>query len=90
MTYFNVPSHASGACEYCNRGIGHATGCPNAETPERFVLCKKCYEEIQEGTVYYIDEERDVAICEDCLVDMSAEDLCSLLGIESFVHGRDD
>lgn len=66
-------------CSVCRRDPC-AAGCPNADEPIQKHVCSMCGYGIYEGDRYY-DGPKGY-YCEDCLVDMSLEELVELMGEE--------
>lgn len=64
-------------CSICMQTPCHPR-CPNAPDLLPVYRCGKCSERIFEGDRYF--ESQEGYICEDCLNDMSSEELLELLG----------
>lgn len=64
-------------CAICHQTPCHPA-CPNAPEPKPIYYCAECGEGIYDGDRYF--ECQEGCVCEECMDDMSAEEILELLG----------
>lgn len=64
-------------CNVCRQIPCHPR-CPNASEPTPVHVCKKCGYGIYTGVKYFKSEDK--YICEECIDEMSAEEILELCG----------